>query len=577
MTNCLPVIYMVVRHSAVLTGSMAWQSVCWKIVMRRVRSIQSRIVKAVKSERWNKVKCLQRLLTRSYSGRLLAIRRVTENSGKRTAGIDGQKWDNPQLKFDAIQQLKCMGYKALPVRRIRIPKDNGKTRPLGIPTIRDRAMQALHLLSLDPISECLADENSYGFRPYRSCADAIARCFAMLCKKDSPKYILECDIAGCFDHISHDWLLENIPMDKKVLHKWLKAGYLEGRKFNPTKEGSPQGSVISPTLANMVLDGMEMAIDLAAGVKHWGKQAPRRRINPNHIHLIRYADDFVITSSDRVLLETKVKPAIESFLLERGLKLSADKTRLTHIEEGFDFLGQTVRKFNGKLLIKPSRKSVRKFLAKVKKAIKERTSAPAIEVVQKLSPMIRGWAMYHRHVVSKKTFSTIDHRIYEMLWHWSKRRHKKRKNYMWIKGRYFTPHKGKDWIFFGVNQNGNRETIFEASSIKIVRHVKIKAHHNPYDKENELYFESRNDSLMLNKFAGKRMLRYLYDRQRGFCLICKTKITGETGYNAHHLIPKYLGGKWTPANLVLLHPVCHIQVHQNDSVAAALPCSVMGA
>lgn len=280
--------------------------------------------------RWNKVKVLQGILTRSFAAKLLAIRRVTENSGKRTAGIDNELWNTPIAKAKATSELDILGYHASAVRRIYIPKSNGKLRPLGIPTMKDRAMQALLLLGLDPVSESMADPNSYGFRPHRSCADAIARCFSMLAKPDAPEWILEGDIKGCFDNISHDWMLQNIPVDKKILQQWLKAGYMEKQQLFPTEQGTPQGSVISPTLANMVLDGLEMAIDQAAGVKHWGKTAPKRRINPNHIHLIRYADDFVVTCSDKSLLEHKIKPAITSFLAARGLELSEEKTLITH-------------------------------------------------------------------------------------------------------------------------------------------------------------------------------------------------------------------------------------------------------
>ena len=576
MTNCLPALYSMFGHSAVLTGSIAWQSIRWDRVMYLVKSIQSRIVKAIRANRWNKVKILQGILRRSYAARLLAIRRVTENSGKRTAGIDKQIWDTPDAKFKAINQLQQLSYQPLAVRRIKIPKSNGKWRPLGIPTMKDRTMQAIHLLALDPISESLADPNSYGFRPHRSCADAIVRCFSLLAKPNAPVWILEGDIKGCFDNISHSWLLENIPTDKKILHKWLKAGYVEKQVLFPSDEGTPQGSVISPTMANITLDGLEVAIDKAAGVKHWGKSLPKRRINPHHIHLVRYADDFIVTCADRSMLENTIQPAIQTFLTQRGLTLSDEKTFITHIDKGFDFLGQNVRKYNGKLLIKPAKKNVKAFLDKVRIAIKERKTAPAILVVQKLNPMIRGWAMYHRHIVAKQTFSKVDHEVWKMLWNWAGRHHSN-KPLKWIKQRYFMRHNGQDWTFFAKNEEKQVVTIFKASSVKIQRHPKIRATANPYDKGEEAYFEQRIEHQMFNKLIGKRMLRYLYDRQKGCCSVCTCKITTQTGWNVHHLTPKYLGGEWRADNLVMLHPVCHIQVHQNEVVNAALTKSVNSA
>jgi len=570
MTSYLPAIYTMAGHRASMTEQTAWQFIRWQRVVHRVKSLQSRIVKAVKAKRWNLVKKLQGLLAHSFASKLLAIRRITENSGKRTAGIDGQKWNTPIAKYEAIAQLQSIGYKPLAVRRIKIKKSNGKHRPLGIPTMRDRAMQTIYLHGLDPVSESLADINSYGFRKSRSCADAIARCFSILAKKDSPVWILEGDIKGCFDHISHEWMLENIPMNKTILEKWLKAGCFEKRTFFSTEKGTPQGAIISPTLANIVLDGMETAIDKACNVKYWGKKEPKRRINPNHVHLIRYADDFVISCSDKSILEQIIKPAIVSFLLERGLELSPEKTTITHIDKGFDFLGQNVRKYKGKLLIKPSKKNVAVFLSKVKVAIKERTAAPALDVIRKLAPMIRGWAMYHRHVVSKQTFYKVDNEIWMMLWKWSRRRHSKRKSKRWIKQRYFTRHEGRDWTFFAKNEMGGIETILYAGNITIIRHPKVRGDANPYDRMEESYFEKRMDDKMLNKLDGKHMMRYLYDRQNGLCLVCNKRITVETGWNNHHLIPKHLGGKWIRNNLVMLHPVCHIQVHQNESVAAAL-------
>ena len=292
-----------------------WHQINWESVHRIVRRLQARIVKATQEAKWGKVRALQRLLSHSFSGKALAVRRVTENQGKRTPGVDKEVWTTPEKKATAIGSLRGRGYHPQPLRRIYIPKSNGKKRPLGIPTMNDRAMQALHLLTLVPIAETTADPNSYGFRPERSTADAIEQCFIVLARKTRAQWVLEGDIKSCFDRISHQWLMTHIPIDKTILHKWLKAGYLERQVFYPTEEGTPQGGIISAVLANMALDGLEQALHAAQPkTTRSGRQA--------QINLVRYADDFIVTGRSREVLETHVKPLIEKFLRERGLALS---------------------------------------------------------------------------------------------------------------------------------------------------------------------------------------------------------------------------------------------------------------
>ena len=573
MTNCMPGIYCMIGNSASLTDSLAWQNIRWDIVMQRVKSLQGRIVKAVRAGRWNKVKVLQGILSRSYAARLLAIRRVTENRGKKTSGIDGELWDTPQKKYSAIGRLKSQGYRSKPVKRIKIPKRNGKMRPLGIPTMFDRAMQALYLQTLEPISETKADLHSYGFRPFRGCADAIEQCFNSLCQKNSSKWVLEADIKGCFDNISNEWLLEYIPMNKIILNKWLKAGYFEKRKFYPTKKGTPQGSIISPSLANMVLDGLQLAIDKACGIRYVKGNSAKRVNNPHSIHLIRYADDFVVTCKDKTILEQVVKPAIEAFLLVRGLNLSKEKTFISHIDDGFDFLGQNIRKYKGKLLIKPSKTNIKVFLQKVQQAIKLRSSVATYDLIQKLNPMIRGWAMYHRHVVAKATFNYVDHQIWQMLWKWALRRHRN-KGKRWVKNKYFKTHKGSNWTFLANNKKGEVIILCKATSIPIQSHIKIRSAANPFDVADEIYFEQRQQKQMYHKLEGKRVHQLIHSRQKGNYVLCNQAINEQSGWHLHHLIPKHLGGKWTMANLVMVHPVCHVQIHQNEVAAAALTISV---
>jgi RNA-directed DNA polymerase len=561
----IPAKYMVTGRNASGADKAAWHFIDWKEVTRSVKSLQVRLAKAVENKTWHKVRRLQYLVNHSLAAKLLSVKRVTQNAGKRTSGIDGVTWTSAADKITAVHKLRLKGYKPKPVRRIYIPKPNGKKRPLGIPTLHDRAMQALLLIGLDPVSETTADPNSYGFRPNRSCADAIARTFDLLSKQKSPQWILEGDIKGCFDNIAHQWILDNIPVHSKTLEQWLEAGYIEKQQLFPTTSGTPQGSIISPTLANMVLDGLEKHIDIACQIKTIGKA--KRRINPNHIHFIRYADDFIVTADNQEYLKETVLPAIQEFLTPRGLQLSTEKTHITHIDEGFDFLGQNVRKYKGKLLIKPSKKNIHSFLEKVHKEIKTLSNVSTAHLIDTLTPMIRGWALYHHHIVAKQTFSLIDHEITMMLWRWAKRRHSGNKSKMWIKKRYFTRHNGKDWTLFDQNEETkDKVTLFQAASIPIKRHVKIDSHANPYAPQDEPYFEKRTDDKMLEKFAGRQLLEYLYSRQNGCCAYCGDKINLETGWNTHHIEQKHLGGKNTDDNLVLLHPNCHIDVHQTDFV-----------
>jgi RNA-directed DNA polymerase len=554
----------VLTAGAVSHTEVDWHAIHWAKAHRIVRRLQTRIVKATQDGRWGKAKALQHLLTHSFSAKVLAVKRVTDNQGKRTPGVDRVTWNTPEKKAAAIAQLRQRGYRPQPLRRLWIPKRNGKRRPLGIPTMSDRAMQALYLQALDPIAETTGDPNSYGFRTERSTADAIEQCFIVLSKRNAPQWILEGDIQSCFDEISHDWLLAHVPMDKAMLHKWLKAGFIDQGTLHPTEAGTPQGGIASPVLANLALDGLERKLR-----QHFPK--PKTGHNAQ-VNLVRYCDDFIVTGRSQAVLEQEVKPLVERFLAERGLRLSPDKTLITHIEEGFDFLGQQVRKYNGKLLIKPSQKSVKALLQKVREVIKVNKTAKTGHLIGQLNPLLRGWANYHRHVVSKVTFAKMDHAIFQALWRWAKRRHPN-KPPTWIRRKYFTSEANNHWVFQGtITSQGKtrQQRLYRLASTPIKRHIKVKAQANPYDPAWEPYFEARLGVKMADNLRGKKTLLYLWHEQKGRCPVCEQPITQSTGWHNHHLVWRTHGGSDHVGNRVLLHPNCHRQVHSQGLNVAKL-------
>jgi RNA-directed DNA polymerase len=545
------------RTGALSHATVAWHTINWYAVHRTVRRLQARIVKAVQAGRWGKVRALQHLLTHSFSGKALAVRRVTENDGKQTPGVDGIVWDTPAKKTRALEELRQRGYRAQPLRRIYIPKTSGtnRWRPLSIPTMYDRAMQALYLLALDPIAETLGDPNSYGFRKERAPADAMEQCFNVLVRQYAPQWILEGDIRACFDGLSHDWLVAHIPMERTILQKWLKAGFMDKQVLYPTATGVPQGGIASPAIANLALDGLERVVRAYT-------TSPTRRAQRAKVNLVRFADDFIITGSSYELLEQEIKPLVEQFLRERGLELSPEKTRITHIEDGFDFLGQHVRKYAGKLLIKPARKNVKAFLGKIRKIVKANKQATTANLIAQLNPVIRGWANYHRHVVSKVTFYHVDTAIFKMVWSWAKRRHPTKAK-GWVAQKYFRARHGRRWIFFGQQADHELE-LFRAGDVPIQRHVKIRGAANPYDPQWEVYFEERLRVKMAHDLKGRRQLLYLWKQQDGLCPRCHQTITRLTGWHNHHTIWRTYGGSDTADNRVLLHPNCHRQVHSQS-------------
>lgn len=538
----------------------SWESIDWNKANAYVKKLQMRIVKAQKNGRYSKVKSLQWLLTHSFYAKALAVKRVTSNSGKNTSGVDHELWTTPQAKLEAISKLNRKGYQPQPLKRTYIPKKNGKKRPLSIPTMKDRAMQTLYKFALEPIAETYADPNSYGFRLGRSTHDAIEQCFTSLNKAKSAEWILEGDIKGCFDHISHEWLLENIPIDTKILTEWLKCGFVETKQLFPTAEGTPQGGTISPVLMNMTLDGLERLLK----ERFPTRKTENGKTHFNKMNFIRYADDFVITGKTPEFLRYKVLPVVREFMQERGLQLSEEKTVITHISDGFDFLGQTVRKYNGKLLIKPSKAAIESFLGKVRKIIKDNKTVTQDLLIRRLNPVIRGWVNYHRFVVSSEVFSWVDYQIYNCLWQWAKRRHK-RKGRRWIANKYWHQIDNRTWTFAAqLNKDiPDKETVYlplvYAADTKIIRFKKIVAEANPFDEQWNGYYEERDGERMLNSTKGREKLLSIWRRQKRCCPVCNDRITSETGFKTHTMIQSG-NRKMT----TMVHPECHKQVHEPD-------------
>jgi RNA-directed DNA polymerase len=469
-----------------------WEQIDWAKCERQVRRLQARIVKATREGRWNKVQTLQRLLTHSFSGKALAVKRVTENQGRRTPGVDSVSWTTPAARLRAIGSLQRRGYKPLPLRRVYIPKANGKQRPLGIPTMKDRAMQALYLLALEPIAETAADPNSYGFRPKRSTADALQQCFNTLCRGCSPQWVLEGDIKGCFDHISHRMDAQACPHGQGCAPKMVE-GRLH-RKSNPVPHGGGHaarrhhlahagehdlGRTGKTAVTTLPQGEVERRQNLAAQ----GQPCPICGRLHHHRRL-------------KELLESEVRPLVEQFLQERGLVLSADKTRITHIDEGFDFLGQNLRKYDGKPLVKPSKKNTHAFMEKVRGIIDANKSVSQTVLIGLLNPVIRGWANYHQHCAAKETFDRVDHEIWRALWQWARRRHPK-KSRAWVKKHCFPALGNRAWTFATETDKRTPDgkpiwlRLVYAGETKIRRHVKIRRDANPFDPQWQPYFTER--------------------------------------------------------------------------------------
>lgn len=524
-----------------------WQSIDWNKAESYVNRLQVRIAKATQEKKWNTVKRLQYLLTHSYYAKALAVRKVTTNKGKNTSGVDKELWSTPASKMTAVLSLTDKNYKAKPLRRVFIEKKGKKTkRPLGIPCMYDRAMQALYALALDPVAEVTADTKSFGFRKGRSCHDACEYIFTALSRKYSPVWVLEGDIKGCFDHISHEWLIENVPMDKSVLKQFLKAGFVFKNELFPIDEGTPQGGVISPILANMALDGIQEVLVQHFELSCKGKVSYFMH-QQSKVNFVRYADDFIVTAATKEIAQ-EAKEIIRAFLKTRGLELSEEKTVITHIDEGFDMLGWTFRKFKGKLIVKPSKKSIKNFVASLSETVLKHGRTWKQDVlIERLNQQIRGWANYHQSVCANATFSYIDNALFWILWRWAKRRH---------------PHKGKSWIVARYwHRKGNRNWVFCTESKEllrmdktpVVRYPKVRMDANPYF--DTLYFIDRKFNLGMKRLTGK--FKSVWKNQNGCCYHCGIPMEIGDDRDLFFKIPKSMGGKDDVPNMAYVHKHCN--------------------